>query len=67
LEAQSLRRKRSLGITRQDPKAQAAPDRVDRELVARAPNQLWVADVTYVPTVQGWHYLACVTDVSAGW
>jgi len=26
-------------------------------------NQLWVADVTYVPTVQGWLYLACVTDV----
>jgi putative transposase len=24
---------------------------------------MWVADVTYVPTVQGWLYLACVTDV----
>jgi putative transposase len=32
-------------------------------LTAAAPNQLWVADVTYVPTVQGWLYLACVTDV----
>ena len=31
--------------------------------MATAPNQLWVADVTYVPTVQGWLYLACVTDV----
>ena len=57
------RRKRSFSITRQDPKADAAPDRVDRKFVATAPNQLWVADVTYVPTVQGWLYLACVTDV----
>ena len=57
------RRKRSFSITRQDPRADAAPDRVDRKLVATAPNQLWVADVTYVPTVQGWLYLACVTDV----
>ena len=40
-----------------------ARDRVDRKFVATAPNQLWVADVTYVPTVQGWLYLACVTDV----
>ncbi len=36
---------------------------MDRKFVASAPNQLWVADVTYVPTVQGWLYLACVTDV----
>ncbi len=36
---------------------------MDRNFVATAPNQLWVADVTYVPTVQGWLYLACVTDV----
>lgn len=57
------RRKRPVSITRSDPRAEAAPDRVDRQFVATAPNQLWVADVTYVPTVQGWLYLACVTDV----
>lgn len=57
------RRKRSFSITTQDPRADVAPDRVDRQFVASAPNQLWVADVTYVPTVQGWLYLACVTDV----
>jgi len=57
------RRKRSFSITQQDPRAEAAPDRVDRKFVASALNQLWVADVTYVPTVQGWLYLACVTDV----
>jgi putative transposase len=57
------RRKRSFSITQQNPKADVAPDRVDRKFVATAPNQLWVADVTYVPTLQGWLYLACVTDV----
>jgi putative transposase len=57
------RRKRSFSITSQNPKADAAPDLVDRNFTATAPNQLWVADVTYVPTVQGWLYLACVTDV----
>lgn len=57
------RRKHKLGITQQNPNASAAPDLVDRKFTATAPNQLWVADVTYVPTVQGWLYLACVTDV----
>jgi putative transposase len=57
------RRKRSFSITKQDPNAGVAPNRVDRQFVATRPNPLWVADVTYVPTVQGWLYLACVTDV----
>lgn len=57
------RRRRPFSITQQDPHAEVAPDRVARKFVATAPNQLWVADVTYVPTVQGWLYLACVTDV----
>ena len=57
------RRKHKLGTTKQNPSAAAAPDLVDRTFTATAPNQLWVADVTYVPTVQGWLYLACVTDV----
>jgi len=48
------RRKRSFSITKQNPKAEAAPDLVDRKFIATGPNQLWVADVTYVPTVEGW-------------
>lgn len=35
------------------------------QVLASAPNQLWVAGVTYVPTVQRWLRLACVTDVSS--
>ena len=42
--------------------APAAPDRVKRIFTATAPNQLWVADITYVPTWEGWLFLAVVID-----
>lgn len=38
-------------------------DLVQREFTATAPNQLWVADITYVPTRSGWVYVAFVLDV----
>ena len=38
-------------------------DRVNRQFVADAPNQLWVADITYVPTWSGFVYVAFVIDV----
>jgi putative transposase len=40
-----------------------APDLVDRAFTADAPNVLWVADITYVPTWMGFLYLAVVLDV----
>ena len=43
--------------------ARQAPDLVDRSFVAAAPNVLWVADITYVPTWSGFLYLAIVLDV----
>jgi len=43
--------------------AQAAPDLVEREFTATGPDQLWVADITYVPTWAGFLYLAVVLDV----
>jgi putative transposase len=46
-----------------DKDARPAPDLVDRSFVATAPNQLWVADITYVPTWAGFLYLAVVLDV----
>jgi len=46
-----------------DKDARPAPDLVDRNFVATAPNQLWVADITYVPTWTGFLYLAVVLDV----
>jgi putative transposase len=48
--------------TMRDASMQAAPDLVDRDFTADAPNQLWVADITYVPTGEGFLYLAVVLD-----
>ena len=39
------------------------PDLVEREFTATAPNQLWVADITYIRTFAGWTYAAFVIDV----
>src|SRR4030095_6702020 len=49
--------------TRRDKQARPAPDLVDRDFQAAGPNQLWVADITYVPTAAGFLYLAVVVDV----
>ena len=54
-----------------DAKAPCPLDRVNRQFRAERPNQLWVSDFTYVPTWQGWLYVAFVIDVFArrivGW
>jgi putative transposase len=42
--------------------ARPAPDLVERNFVAAAPNRLWVADITYLPTWAGFLYLAVVLD-----
>ena len=39
-----------------------APDLVDRDFTVEAPNRLWVADITYIPTWAGFLYLAVVLD-----
>jgi len=48
-----------------------APNSLDREFTATAPNQKWVADFTYVWTAEGWLYVAAVLDLFArrivGW
>jgi putative transposase len=57
--------------TRRDPARPSAPDLVQRAFVAAAPNQVWVADMTYVPTTQGFLFLAVVLDACSrrvvGW
>jgi transposase InsO family protein len=40
-----------------------APNLLDRNFVAAAPNRVWLADITYVETDQGWLYLAVVMDL----
>lgn len=57
--------------TRTDDTAARPADLVDRQFVATRPNQLWVADFTYVATWRGFVYVAFVIDVFArcivGW
>ena len=45
-----------------DARAQAAPDLVERGFTADAPDRLWVADITYIPTWTGFLFLAVVLD-----
>ena len=56
-------RRKSHGTTWRDPAAAAAPDLVARTFRAARPDQLWVADITYIPTWAGFLYLAIVLDV----
>lgn len=57
-------RRRSYVVTTQrDVRQRPAPDLVNREFVTTDINQLWVADMTYIPTWTGFLYLAMVIDV----
>ncbi len=56
-------RRRWTTTTQRQTDARPAPDLVQRHFSADAPNQLWVADATYVPTLVGFLYLAVVLDV----
>jgi transposase InsO family protein len=58
-----LRRGWRGGSTKQDPRHTPAPDLVNRDFTAAAPNRLWVADVTRIPCGEGVFWLAAVRDV----
>ena len=57
--------------TVRDPSRPVAPNRLARQFAVARPNQVWLADLTYVPTAEGWGYLAVVLDAYArrvvGW
>ena len=55
-------RRKGMRTTQRDETARPAPDLVARDFTAAAPNRLWVADITYVPTWAGFLYLAVVLD-----
>jgi putative transposase len=66
MKAQGLkgcRRGHRVHSTSRDSAHAPAPDRVSRQFHSLLPNRLWVADVTYVPTDEGFLYLAVVLDV----
>ena len=59
---QGVSRRRFTVTTRRGDDSLAPADLVDRNFRADGPNQLWVADITYVPTWTGFVYLAVVLD-----
>jgi putative transposase len=56
-------RRKGVVTTRRDEAARPAPGLIERDFAATGPDQLWVADITYVPTWAGFLYLAIVLDV----
>ena len=69
---QSHKRRRLRVVTTDSKHAHpVAPNVLERDFEAAAPNQKWLADMTYVPTEEGWLYVALVLDLYArklvGW
>ena len=60
---EGVHRRRFVRTTSRDRSVAPAPDLVNRTFVADRPDRLWVADITYLPTWQGFLYLAVVVDV----
>jgi putative transposase len=56
------RKRRRVLTTRRDPSHPVAPNLLNREFTAKEPNRKWVTDITYIPTMQGWLYLAVILD-----
>lgn len=68
---EGVHRRRAVRTTVRDRDVAPAPDLVNRTFVATAPDRLWVADITYVPTWAGFLYVAVVVDACSravvGW
>ena len=50
-------------MAKQNPQYRAAKNLLEQNFAAASPNQRWAADITYIPTSQGWLYLAVVIDL----
>jgi len=55
-------RRRRKDTTKRNLEAESASDLVERNFTAQRPDEFWVTDVTYVPTGEGFLYLAVVVD-----
>jgi putative transposase len=65
------RPRRRRGLTKADTATPPAPDLVGRLFAPDQPDRIWVSDLTYIPTDEGWLYLASVIDLASrhllGW
>lgn len=68
---QGARRRRYRVTTDSHHRFPVAPNRLARRFTVESPNQVWLADLTYLPTREGWLYLAAVMDLASrrivGW
>jgi putative transposase len=68
---QGVTRRKKRRSRRGELRAIPSPDLVERDFTADAPNRLWVGDITYVSTAEGWAYVAGIKDVCSrmcvGW
>lgn len=62
-EMTALRKRRRVLTTKRDATHPVAPNVLNREFTAEEPNTKWVTDITYIPTTQGWLYLAVLLDL----
>jgi transposase InsO family protein len=61
LQARQVRRYKT--TTRRNKKHPVAPNILKRDFTAERPDQKWLTDITYIPTREGWLYLAAVLDL----
>jgi transposase InsO family protein len=57
------RKRRRVMTTKRDMAHPVAPNLLNREFTATEPNKKWVTDIPYIPTMQGWLYLAVILDL----
>jgi transposase InsO family protein len=62
-ELAARRKHRRVLTTKRDATHPVAPNVINREFTATEPNTKWVTDITYIPTTQGWLYLAVILDL----
>lgn len=63
-DIRGVTRRKRRHLTTQDAKAAPAPDLLGRDFTATEPGTKLVGDITYLPTVEGWWYLATVIDLA---
>ena len=56
-------RRRQVQTTDSSPPFPVAPNLLDRQFTATKPNQVWLADLTYIATGEGWLYVAAIMDL----
>jgi putative transposase len=68
---QARPRRKFVATTQSNHGLPTPPNRLERDFAAKRPNQMWAGDVTYLPTREGWLYLAVLLDLHSrrvvGW